>query len=377
MKEQLLDLIHDIDNIKLHFHIKGRNSGPKVNTIYDTIEFATWKKEIEFELNDIHNRTKDTFIWDTLIILKQKFNGWTDETSFNNLAASLRTIGKNIDKYYSEENFTNQKLSGGYTMLGKKTKVFISHSTLDKSYVSILVELLDSIGLNEEQIFCSSAPGYGIPLGKDIYDYLREQFKTYDLYVIIVLSDNYYNSPACMNEMGAAWALQNKYDIVLLPGFEFKEIKGAISPQKIGLKLDNDIIDLKEKLGQLKEGILTEFNLNKITDINWEKKRDNFINQISKLNAKNILSDTAQLLLRTACSDSEGTIVKITTLSGVSISVGKINFIKSQERREVAKWEDSLNELLKLEYVQVNRNADEIFKVSQKGYNYIDQLHLS
>jgi hypothetical protein len=49
------------------------------------------------------------------------------------------------------------------------------------------------------------------------------------------------------------WVLQKKYTTILLPGFEFKEIRGAINPRKIGLKLDNDSNDVKEKLGQLKD----------------------------------------------------------------------------------------------------------------------------
>ena len=49
-----------------------------------------------------------------------------------------------------------------------KTKIFISHATKDKDYVSALVNLLEDMGLRERQIFCSSASGYGIPLDEDI-----------------------------------------------------------------------------------------------------------------------------------------------------------------------------------------------------------------
>lgn len=83
-----------------------------------------------------------------------------------------------------------------------------------------------------------------------------------------------------MNEMGAAWVLQSKFTTVLLPGFNFIEIKGAINPRKIGLKLDNDQADVKERLGQLKDTLLEEFDLPTITDVRWEKKRDNFINSL-------------------------------------------------------------------------------------------------
>lgn len=134
----------------------------------------------------------------------------------------------------------------------KALKVFISHSSQDKDYVSCIVDFLEDIGLTQEQLFCSSIPGYGIPLDEDIYDYLKQQFQEHNLHVILVLSDNYYQSVACMNEMGAAWILQNKYTTILLPGFEFKEIKGAINPRKIGLKLDGDLTEVKENWDNLK-----------------------------------------------------------------------------------------------------------------------------
>jgi len=280
MKKQLLGLIQQHENIKLYFHAGGRT---KVNTVYDTAEFAAWKKEIQFELQEIHDRTRDSFIWDTLTILRQGFNGWKDEVSFNELKGSLIAISNNIDKYYPKVIVQNIGGDGVNDMQHKSSKIFISHATIDKGYVSILVDLLEDIGLNENQIFCSSVSGYDIPLGEDIYEYLFQQFKDYELHVIFVLSDNYYNSVACMNEMGAAWVLQSKYNTILLPGFEFKEIKGAINPRKIALKLDNEMIDIKEKLGQLKNRLIAEFGLHTITDVRWEQKREKFINAISEL----------------------------------------------------------------------------------------------
>ena len=104
-------------------------------------------------------------------------------------------------------------------MQKKTPKLFISHSTLDQSYVSYLVRLLELLGLNSDNLFCSSAKGYGIPLGRNIYDYLREQFQDFDLRVLFILSDNYYDSVASMNEMGAAWVLQHKYTSILLPRY--------------------------------------------------------------------------------------------------------------------------------------------------------------
>lgn len=85
-----------------------------------------------------------------------------------------------------------------------------------------------------------------------------------------------------MNEMGAAWVLRNDYTTILLPGFEFKKIEGAINPRKIALKLDGDSDDVKEKLGQLKDKLLKEFGLLPLPEVRWEKQRDEFISVIAK-----------------------------------------------------------------------------------------------
>lgn len=166
----------------------------------------------------------------------------------------------------------------------KKSKLFISHSTEDAKYVEQLVELCQYLGFNKETLFCSSYSGFGIPLNGYIYDYLKKQFEEYELYVIFILSENYYTSPACLNEMGAAWVLGTKHSAILLPGFEFKEIKGAINPNRVSIKMDQkDLYDLKYKLGELKNNWLNEFNLSDVNADQWERKRDKFIEEINSL----------------------------------------------------------------------------------------------
>ena len=327
----MLNLIEQADHIRSYFHaVDGR-----INTIHDKAEFSTWKRELQFELEDIYNRTYDKFIWSTLTILDQGFNGWRDEKSYND---------------------------------------FISHASKDKNYVSSIVKLLEFIGLRQEQLFCSSVPGYGIPLDEDIYDYLRQQFQEYDLHVILVLSDNYYQSVACMNEMGAAWVLRNDYTTILLPDFEFKKIEGAINPRKIALKLDGDSDDVKEKLGQLKDKLSKEFGLLPLPEVRWEKQRDEFISVIAKGGESNpTISDNALKILQAACESDDGTIIKINTLSGTYIQANGQDFITSQERLEIAKWERSLKELVDTGFIEAQGRKGEIFLVSQSGYDYIEQ----
>ncbi len=160
----------------------------------------------------------------------------------------------------------------------EKIKVlFISHSTKDKSFTKAFVDMLFSLGMGENQIVCSSYPGVGIPLGENVYEWLVDKFVQYNLHVIFFLSKNYYNSVACLNEMGAAWVMKQKWDGILLPGFDFSDITGCMDAGQIAIKLDGDNEELKHRLGELKDDIITEFQLPKLTETRWEGIRDEFI----------------------------------------------------------------------------------------------------
>lgn len=119
----------------------------------------------------------------------------------------------------------------------KPAKIFVSHSEKDIGIIEKFVDLLSHIGISTSQLFCSSLPGYNIKQGNgNIYDYLREELNN-NVFVIFMLSYNYYKSIPCLNEMGAAWALKKKHQSILLPGFEYTQIRGAIDPYNISFKL--------------------------------------------------------------------------------------------------------------------------------------------
>lgn len=94
VENDLLELIDQIGNIKSYFHITAGNGNPPMNVVYDKAEFSVWKQEVQLELQNIYDTTKDQFIQNTIVILKQGFNGWNDERSFNELSGSLLAIRK-------------------------------------------------------------------------------------------------------------------------------------------------------------------------------------------------------------------------------------------------------------------------------------------
>ncbi len=159
-------------------------------------------------------------------------------------------------------------------------KIFISHSSLDIEIVRPFVELLEDINVDNDKIFCSSLAEYGIPLGENIADAIKKEFQNKRILVIFMLSDNYYKSAMCLNEMGAAWVMKKDYYSILLPDYEFKSIKGAIDASKIAIKLDGDKTELQNRLIELRNLIQHGLNLKKIDERIWNRKLLDFMKKI-------------------------------------------------------------------------------------------------
>ncbi len=274
-KERIVKLIDSLNQIEKLFHT---NDG-FLYSIHDVPEFQDWLQETSFELIEIHNRTHDRFVKETINCTKQKMNGYNDRSIFNEIRSRLQAIRKNIDQFYPC-NYSGYSDGGINTMTEKQPKLFISHSSKDESYVNHIVNLIDGMGLNDSQILCSSLPGYGVPIDTDFYEYLRNQFLQYRLHVIFVHSANYYSSPISLNEMGAAWVLKTAATSILLPGFRFDQMTGVVNSRSISIKLDAPEMEVKDKLNQLYDQISIEFRLQKKSAIIWEKRRDSFIADI-------------------------------------------------------------------------------------------------
>ena len=163
----------------------------------------------------------------------------------------------------------------------RKPRLFISHSTEDAKYVKAFVGFLEGIGMEGNSIFCSSVGGYTIPWGANIFDYLADEFTNPDneLIVLLMLSSNYYKSPACLNEMGASWILKKDYRTILLPGFEYKEIKGAIDAGKIAISMDS--VNFSMELNDIKNQFAEIFGFQAPVDAKWDRIRQNFIDAIN------------------------------------------------------------------------------------------------
>ena len=130
-------------------------------------------------------------------------------------------------------------------------KIFISHSSKNKDYGNVLVELLRGVGVKEDEIIFTSNNAYGIPIGQNIYNWLKSQIAEKP-FVIYLLSKEYYESIACLNEMGAAWIIENEHAMLFTPNFDLssKEFQnGAIDPREIGFYIDDEESEYRNEKG--------------------------------------------------------------------------------------------------------------------------------
>lgn len=136
-------------------------------------------------------------------------------------------------------------------------KIFISHREKDKEQVDALMELLYAIGIQrplrngEKSIFCTSHPAAYVENGQKFDEQIFKQFYSEkNVFFILWYTENYFQSQACLNEMGAIWVMDKKYQEILIPGFDRHKIGGLLPKAAISFYADD-----KYRLNTLKEQI--------------------------------------------------------------------------------------------------------------------------
>lgn len=88
------------------------------------------------------------------------------------------------------------------------------------------------------------------------------------------------------------------------------------------------------------------------------------------------LSPEGRVLLKEASQDRGGTIIHAKYIGGTAIQTNGKNLIPSNERREVARWEQALEELTSNELVADRGYKGEVFEITNLGYQVADMIAL-
>ena len=158
----------------------------------------------------------------------------------------------------------------------EKKKIFISHSSKDVDIIEDFVDhiLVLGIGINADEIFCSSIEGMDIRNGGDLRRHIQNNIRIAD-FSYLMISDNYKQSEVCLNEMGAVWAYDSNVRIYMLPNTTVDAIGWLCNVRK-GDFLNNPIV-----IDEIKNELCECYNLPD-TGTMWSRQRERFVRQYEK-----------------------------------------------------------------------------------------------
>lgn len=156
-------------------------------------------------------------------------------------------------------------------------RIFISHSSKD---VNIMEKFVDhilglGIGINANDIFCSSIEGMDIKNGEDMRRHIQNNIRIAD-FSYLMISGHYKQSEICLNEMGAVWAYDSNVRIYMLPNTNVDKIGWLCNVRK-GDYLNNSIV-----LDEIKHELCEYYNLPD-TGKTWSRQRELFCSYLNKM----------------------------------------------------------------------------------------------
>lgn len=105
--------------------------------------------------------------------------------------------------------------------------------------------------------------------------------------------------------------------------------------------------------------------------------RTDSISEIKESNTKiPSLTNEARILLKEASLDSHGHILHVRYIGGTDIQTNGKNLIQSKDRREIAKWEAALEELVLNDLLIERGSKGESFEVTNLGYRIADMIQM-
>jgi len=150
------------------------------------------------------------------------------------------------------------------------TSVFISHASRDKPLVDRFVDLLETgVGVAGADVVASSIEGRGVPAGVDYRAYLRNKLEDAGV-VIFLLSPQFYASPFCMAELGAAWGLGLRVFLLVVPPLDPMAVTDVFG--NVQLELVSSTSSLDKLLDELNELLELSGSVAR-----WTTRRDQFV----------------------------------------------------------------------------------------------------
>lgn len=169
-------------------------------------------------------------------------NGYVLKENYNKIRKDFCVL---VDRLEYGEAYKGRQISlPAVTSTVSGKRVFISHSSEDQDLVNRFVDSILLLGMNIDAslIAYTSREDMGVAPGENIPKYIRDNIACADI-VLLMISDNYKTSAVCLNEMGAAWALNRTIVQILLPNTSFDKLGWLCSLDKSVKINDSNAID--------------------------------------------------------------------------------------------------------------------------------------
>lgn len=160
-------------------------------------------------------------------------------------------------------------------------QIFLSHATADKVLVDKFIDFIQTgLNVDPETVYCTS--NQSIPTGYNFIDNIKDNITDAKL-VVFLMTRDYFKSPFCLCEMGAAWALNHDIYPILVPPMKYEDLK------RTPLITTNAILaNLSSDLDRLRDEFVTKGLANTYNTARFNKKKSDllgFVDEFAKLTA--------------------------------------------------------------------------------------------
>lgn len=263
-------------------------------------------------------------------------------------------------------------------------KIFISHSSKDESIIKQFTKeiLIAGCGLRPNEIFCT-LDNSTIHTGEDFRNEIVRGMKECD-FILLMISNNYKESEVCQNEMGAAWALDNKTVLpFVLPDCRFEDMGFVYNVKQGAMIMD------KTKLDELYRDICETYDIEQDW-IHFNQISNEFIEIVNKLTptikkgtkaketSKEImdsLSDFDKKRLLEWVKSGESSASCTTTADGTFYELGTVVY-PINTGREKSEFADFIERLKKINFVKFTGSDDfsYYYELKKAAYDYVDKM---
>jgi hypothetical protein len=251
-------------------------------------------------------------------------------------------------------------------------KIFISFSSKDNFILQSFVDHYLKLGLKikSQEISCTGIEGSKPKSGEDFKLWIKNEIETSDI-ILLLISINYKNSEACLNEMGASWVLNKKVIPILLPSFDYSSV-GFLHNSNQLLKIDK-----REDLYKLYEDLKKLLGNRKIDFTILNNQIDKFIYDLDKYPAIFSL-DTKETSLSTIAPDftffnkflnKEVDIRGILLLAQPTLNDCLLIFSKDYYKDVYDYYNEAFKKIIEFEFDSIDLSSYEEFEYLSASYD--------